>query len=165
MSRPKALQVLHISATLLSVLARLPFWALTNALPAWRPRGTWSLARAVLVHAIRATTYAIADPLNRDMWLPPSLEECARDARTLGFVWVEPVPDEDVARVAEVREMAEVNGVRPERVGGFWYGPRDEDGNAGQRAAAGERVVYHLHGGAHTVSSRLELSIRIHWHL
>ena len=45
------------------------------------------------------------------------------------------------------------------RVGGFWYGPRDEDGNAGQRAAPGERVVYHLHGGAHTVSSRFELSV------
>ncbi|RPD61110.1 alpha/beta-hydrolase [Lentinus tigrinus ALCF2SS1-7] len=151
MARPKALQVLHISAILLSVLARLPVWALTNALPAWRPRRTWSLRRAVLVHAIRAASYAIMDPLNRELWLSPSLEECARDARKLGFVWVEPIPDEYV--VGEVREMAEVNGVKPERIGGFWYGPRGEDGNPGQRAAPGERVVCHFHGGAHTSGS------------
>ncbi len=122
MARPKAFQVLDVSATLLSVLLRLPIWALTNALPSWRPRRTWSFSGSVLVQAIREATYAIADPLNRDVWLSSTLEDCPRDARKLGFVWVEPIPDEYV--VGEVREMAEVNGVRPERIGGFWYVPR-----------------------------------------
>lgn len=65
-----------------------------------------------------------------------SLEECARDARKNGFAWVEPIPDGYL--VGEVREMAEVNGVPPERTGGFWYGSRGE--RTGTRASTRPRA-------------------------
>ncbi|KAI0370323.1 alpha/beta-hydrolase [Pilatotrama ljubarskyi] len=137
-------KALYIAASIVVVLARLPFWALTYTVSSWRPRSTWSFKRSLIVRLLRASM-AVMYATTPQSSIP--LEACARDAEKLGLVWIEPIPDDLV--VGEVKEMAETNEVRPAKTGGFWYGPRGPDGKAGQCAAPGEIVIYHFHGGAH----------------
>ncbi|TFY69113.1 hypothetical protein EVJ58_g611 [Rhodofomes roseus] len=74
-----------------------------------------------------------------------SLEQCAVDAEKTGFVWVDPAPE---LVVGEVKQMAEDNQVEAVKTGGFWYGPRSPNGAVGQKALKGEKLIYHMHGGA-----------------
>ncbi|KAI0635585.1 alpha/beta-hydrolase [Trametes polyzona] len=138
--RTQPFKALCLIGGALYILARLPFWVLRNLLPSWRPRQSWTLKRSIIVALLDAGTRLI-------YWTAPlaavPLEECAKDARRLGFVWVEPVPQELV--VGEIRQMAEKVGVRAVRTGGFWYGPRGEDGEVGQRAGPEERVMGSSH--------------------
>ncbi|KAI0360114.1 alpha/beta-hydrolase [Trametes cingulata] len=146
--RNQPFKALYIAASVVFILARLPFWALAYTIPSWRPRPTWSFKRSLIVRILRtsmAVMYATS-PLPA-----PPLEAHARDAEKLGFVWIEPIPEELV--VGEVKEIAQINGVTPVKTGGFWYGPRGPDGKAGQRAAPGEVVIYYFHGGAHIMGT------------
>ena len=123
------------------VLLALPVWAIANALPATRPKRSWPLKRVIVVRAFRV----FINVLYSTSLLPSTpLEKLAENAAALGFVWVEPAPEELI--VGEVRELAEKNKVKAERTGGFWIGPRGPDGEHGQRASPDEKVVYHLHG-------------------
>ncbi|GBE82694.1 alpha/beta-hydrolase [Sparassis crispa] len=129
------------------LLVRLPYWTFTNLLPSWRPCPAWSLCQTLVIKVGRVIVdmlYATRPPAVE------SLEKIARDAKKRGFVWVEPAPE---PLVGDLREMAEVNGVKAARTGGFWYGARDADGNVGQKAASGEKVVYHMHGGGYVMGS------------
>ncbi|KAL7278968.1 hypothetical protein ACG7TL_006800 [Trametes sanguinea] len=140
--RQQPLKALFLLGTVAYIAVAIPVWALTNALPSWRPRRSWPLKRAVLVNLVRlyvGITYHIGAPPY------PPLEWYEKDAPSIA--WVEPATPDLI--VGEIRELAEQNGVEPVKVGGFWLGPKGPDGVAGQRAKPGERVVYHLHGGAH----------------
>ncbi|KAA1475330.1 alpha/beta-hydrolase [Dentipellis sp. KUC8613] len=129
----------------LSIVVRLPYWSLTWLVPAWRPRRSWGLARTLTV----AIVQNVVDGFYRtDMELmKDDPHKNAARADEMGLVWIDGVPDDWIT--GEVKEVAELNEVVPEKIAGYWYGPRGEDGKAGQPAAPGEKVLYWLHGGAY----------------
>ncbi|KAI1790363.1 alpha/beta-hydrolase [Ganoderma leucocontextum] len=155
-SRNQPFSTIYTIVKVVYTLAALPVWFALDAMPAARPRKSWPLKRALIAHIAR--TYV--DMLfQTSLPAPVPSATYERDAKALGFVWVPAATPELV--VGEVGHLAQQNGVTAERVGGFWYGPRDSNGNVGQRAVAGEKVVYHLHGGGHAVDELCRP--RRHW--
>ncbi|KAI0075549.1 alpha/beta-hydrolase [Panus rudis PR-1116 ss-1] len=145
--RHQPLRTMFILGGVIYILVSLPVWLVLAAIPATRPRRSWSFKRAIFVRLLRPLLkirYQTALPT------PTPLTKFESDAKALGFVWVKATPD---LVVGEIRELAEKNGVKAERVGGFWYGPRGPDGEVGQPASPGEKVVYHMHGGGHVLGS------------
>ena len=132
----------HILFSLVSVIARLPYWMFVYALPAYRPRRSWSLWRSISVHLFSAyidSMYTIG--------LPSPESDPAKDsanAATSGFVWVDAVPGELVK--GEIAMMAKTNNVEPIRTYGYWFEKRGTGDGHGQKAAPGERVLYFFHG-------------------
>ena len=61
-------------------------------------------------------------------------------------VWVYPTPE---LIHGEVKKFADINGVEPARIPGYWY---DRDGRSvpvGEKAQANEKVLYYCHGGGY----------------
>ncbi|KAI0038336.1 hypothetical protein FA95DRAFT_1613462 [Auriscalpium vulgare] len=143
--RHQPLKALYYTFLVLSLFVRLPFWILISAVPAWRPRRSWSLKRAVLVRLFKLVVESgfVVDPFLTRV----DVSKKAKDPDRVGMVWVDGVPPELV--VGEVKEAARVNKVEPATVPGFWYGKRSERGY-GYPAEAGEKVLYALHGGSYT---------------
>ncbi|OSC98290.1 alpha/beta-hydrolase [Trametes coccinea BRFM310] len=142
--RKQPLKAAFLLGSVVYIVFSLPIWALANALPAWRPRRSWSLGRAVMVKIVRTGVkimFAIDPPQY------PPLESYKKDASSIA--WVDPAPPELI--VGEIRELAEKNEVKLAKIGGFWLGSKGPDGVAGQRAKPEERVIYHLHGGGHVM--------------
>ncbi|KAI0331841.1 alpha/beta-hydrolase [Cubamyces sp. BRFM 1775] len=140
--RKQPLKTIYVIGVVFYTLASIPVLVIKYALPSQRPRRTWTLKRALTVHLVRSAVGKLiygAAPI-----LDPPLESYKKDAKRI--VSIEPTPD---LVVGEIRELAEKNGVKPEKLAGFWLGPTGPDGVAGQRARPEERVVMHLHGGAH----------------
>ncbi|GJE90552.1 alpha/beta hydrolase [Phanerochaete sordida] len=126
------------------LLVRFPLWLIRSALPPLRPHPSWGFTRSLTLHVLKAL--GIELPLAVGYPAAPPPPEGAK-AREVGCVWVEAL--EEGAVQGEVGEMAQVNGVRPERRWGYWYGERDEEGGVGQAAREGEKVLYYIHGGAY----------------
>ena len=135
----KTLYMLY--AVLCLVFVRIPYWTLSNLLPAWRPRPSWSLSRTLRVNLLRNLLEILfqtsLDPMKADP------EKLAQSADKIGFVWIEPDPS---LVVGEIKLAAEVNSIAPVRIGGIWYGQRGTDGRVGYRASSNEKVIYELHG-------------------
>ena len=125
-----------------TLFIRLPYWVFISAVPAFRPRKSWGMKRALGRHVFAATV-----AMFYDIGLPPAEGSPDKDSASpgaTGFVWVDPVPSELVT--GELSSYASRNHVQPARVYGYWYGARDESGKHGQRAIKGERVFYYLRG-------------------
>ncbi|KAJ7182673.1 alpha/beta-hydrolase [Mycena crocata] len=129
------------------LIIRLPFWTIRNLLPPCRPRKKWSLGRALLVEIINAGTQIM---LSTSIPAPPSLEKLGESIDETGFVWVQPSPE---LIVGDIQHFAEKNGVTSALTGGFWYGANGQGNSVGQRAAAEEKVIFHLHGGGFIMGS------------
>jgi len=128
---------------------RLPYWVFVSAVPALRPRKTWSMKRTLLLYVIDATN---SMTYQTGFGAPPSNpEKDSANSETTGFAWVDAIPENLVT--GELGELARRNQVTPARVFGYWYGARDEQGKPGQHAAKGERVLYYIHGGGHVTGS------------
>lgn len=139
--RPWPLRVLFLLYTGLSLVVRIPYWAITALRPSWRPRPTWGIVRHIRVRII----YTVIDALHQTaLGVPEDLEKAAATAAKTGFVWLEPIPEELLW--GEVRDMAKLNEVVPARISGYWYGAPGEKGAVGQKANPGEKVVLWLHG-------------------
>ncbi|KAI8980045.1 hypothetical protein BD414DRAFT_509007 [Trametes punicea] len=140
--RHQPLKAIFLVGSALYVILAVPVWAITNALPSWRPRRSWSFKRALTIKLLRTGVrilYQVGIPES------PPLDSFKKEPNRV--VWVEPAAPDLI--VGEIRELAEKNGVKPVKVGGYWGGPVGSDGVAGQPASPEERVVYHFHGGAH----------------
>ncbi|KAI0073107.1 alpha/beta-hydrolase [Panus rudis PR-1116 ss-1] len=145
--RHQPLKALYLFGTIVYLLGSLPVWVVLAAIPYTRPRRTWSFNRTLIARIARVYCNLLWDT----GILPPTpLSEYEPNAKTLGFVWVKATPE---LIVGEISELAEKNEVKAERTGGFWFGPRGPDGEVGQRASSDEKVVYHLHGGAHVMGT------------
>jgi hypothetical protein len=138
----------YLVTTPILLLVRLPWWALLSAVPAWRPRKSWTFTRTLIrrfgIYGTRQYAY---------VGFKKPAGDAARDSKDpakTGFAWVEPVSDELV--VGEVREMARRNDVKPERVSGYWYGARNKEGKWDYKAEPGERVLYFIHGARRPAS-------------
>ncbi|KAJ7472280.1 alpha/beta-hydrolase [Mycena galericulata] len=131
----------------ISILIRLPVWTARNILPSWRARKEWNLTRALFVELVNAAT---AIMFQTSLPTPDSLHKLSLLADQTGFVWVDPSPD---LIVGDIQRFAEMNEVAPAPTAGFWYGLKGPSGSVGQRAASGEKVIYHLHGGGFVTGS------------
>ncbi|KAI8996276.1 Alpha/Beta hydrolase protein [Trametes punicea] len=144
--RHQPLKALFLVGRSLYVIFAIPLWAITNALPSWRPRRSWSLKNALRVKLLRTglkILFQVGIPE------PPALDSFKREPNRV--VWIERAAPDLI--VSEIRDLAEKNGVKAVKVGGFWGGPVGSDGVVGQRASPEERVVYYFHGGAHVMGS------------
>ncbi|EMD35344.1 hypothetical protein CERSUDRAFT_116141 [Gelatoporia subvermispora B] len=142
--RRQPFKAIYKTFNVLYLLVSVPVWALIAVVPAWRPRRSWSVGRTLMVKFIRAyiglmfNTTLPPSP-------PPAIIAASPSAQEMGFAWVDPAPD---LVTGEIRDVAEINGVKPEKSSGYWYGPRGPDGAPGQTASKGEKVILHMHGGA-----------------
>ncbi|TFY69110.1 hypothetical protein EVJ58_g616 [Rhodofomes roseus] len=139
----KALYIVY--AALVLFLVRTPYWAVTNLLPAWRPRRSWPLSRVLKVNTIREVL-RISFQTSIGIFLADSKQL----AKSVGFVWIEPDP---TLIGGEIKAAAKINDVEPARIGGVWYGQRGPDGRVGQRAGPDERVIFELHGGGWVIGN------------
>ena len=137
--RKQPLKTIYVIGVVFYTLASIPVLVIKYALPSQRPRQSWSLKRALIVHLIRSTIDRLA--FGAAPFQDPPLASYKKDARLIASI--EPTPD---LVVGEIRELAEKNGVKAEKLVGFWLGPTGPDGVAGQRAHPEERVIMHFHG-------------------
>ncbi|KAF8585251.1 alpha/beta-hydrolase [Ramaria rubella] len=147
-SRPfKILYIIYAGLTVLFI--RLPYWVIISGIPACKPRRSWPMKRVFLVRFLKAflnIAYAIG--------FFPRDGNPVKDSKApnkTGFVWVDEVPQEFIK--GDVAEMAKIDGVASAVAYGYWFGKRGSDGKHAQRAAPGERVYYHLHGGGFIMGS------------
>lgn len=137
-------------------LVFLPWFAFISLFPSRRARPTWTWKKSTLVKLYRhgtRLTFRTHTSLSRD------LTKEVPHSKTLRckFVWVKGLEDSSVR--GEVRKAMHVQGLKPARTCGFWYGERDGGGGVGQRATKGEKVVYHLHGGAYWIGTAHEKDV------
>ncbi|KAI9000461.1 hypothetical protein BD414DRAFT_504520 [Trametes punicea] len=140
--RHQPLKAFFIAGSVFYLICAIPVWTVTNALPSWRPRRSWPLKRTLIIKLLR-TAAKILYQIGVDG--SPPLDSFKRERNRI--VWVEPAAPDLI--VGEIRDLAEMNGVKPVKVAGYWGGPIGSDGVPGQRASPEERVIYHFHGGAH----------------
>jgi hypothetical protein len=142
----KSFYILYFVITFVTI--RVPFWFLKAAVPAWRPKRSWTFKRSFMTSTLSATVGFLFE-VGPDIL--QSLEREPKPSSTPGvsaknpcLVWIEGVQADMIK--GEVSEMAKANNVFPARVPAYWYGLSAGNGNYGQLAAAGEKVLYHFHG-------------------
>ncbi|OCH88431.1 alpha/beta-hydrolase [Obba rivulosa] len=145
--RHQPIKTIYTVGTLLYLLCCLPVWTVVGLVPAFRPRRSWTLKRTLIVKSYRVLLRMM---FNTAIIVPGPPDKYASTARESGFVWVDATPD---LVNGEIRDMAQINEVKAEKTCGFWYGPRGSDGEPGQRASEGEKVVYHMHGGGYIMGT------------
>ena len=138
----------------ISILVQIPFWFLVFLLfPARRPRPAWSLKRAMIVRTFQELfTIRIEPSAKRRDPLKEVLDSSLKDAK---FCWIPPLAEaadgEPSLLCGELRRVAEIAGVRPTKIAGYWLLKKGAKWE-GEKAKPGEKTVLHLHGGAFYVS-------------
>ena len=140
--RHQPLKAIYLLYTVCKVVVFVPWWSIKYTLfPFSRPRRSWSVSRAVATKFTQLMLHCLFSTGSFPS-LTPDGALFEKDPKS-GFVWVQP---REYVLIEDWEEAAKLNGVRPERVPGFWYGKRDAKGGVGQLASDGEKVVYHIHG-------------------
>ena len=137
----KGLYFVYFASSL--VFVKVPFWFLRYLSPSSRPRPTWTLKRAIIVRTIQEL-FSMKVPPGRKK-RDPLAEVPDSSLVDAKFVWVEPVPDE--LFTGEIRRIAEITGVKPAKIAGYWLLKKGSTW-AGPKANPGEKIVLHMHGGA-----------------
>ncbi|KAJ6561049.1 alpha/beta-hydrolase [Mycena vulgaris] len=144
--RNQPLTALYISYSVISILIiRLPVWIVLSVFPSLRPRRSWPMGRTIAVHGLQAVVAA----MYRIGFSPPKDPEAFKSQP--GFAWVEGISSDMV--VGDVADAAKLNKVSPATICGYWSGKTGPDGQHGQAASVGEKVLYILHGGGHVSGS------------
>ncbi|KAJ7188138.1 alpha/beta-hydrolase [Mycena filopes] len=140
---PPAKQLYLLYQLLTVALIRLPYWAITAAPRAWRPRKSWTWKRTIQVHLIRHVTSLsqIVGPL----LITPSHLALVPGTGFHGL-WVEPVPADLV--IGQLQVFAGAAGVFPVKLPGYWLHKVGSTIEFGAPLMPGEKIVYILHGGA-----------------
>ncbi|KAI0800115.1 alpha/beta-hydrolase [Fomes fomentarius] len=141
---------LILSASLL-LFVKLPVWIIRYSSSSRRPRPAWTLKRALIIRSFKEV-FRIAGKVGRRTSVKtPTPKEVPDSSLTdAKFVWLEPIPD-DLFR-GEIRRVAEITGVEPARIPGYWL-LKKKSTWAGGKAKPGEKTVLHLHGGAFYLGS------------
>ncbi|KAK2462093.1 hypothetical protein APHAL10511_006556 [Amanita phalloides] len=142
------LKATYIIYQLFSTLfVRLPWWFLLSLPKSWRPKLTWTMQRALYVKVIRHVTMVAAKtdilpkyPNHLDILHGPGVNG----------VWVDATPD---LVIGELKSFADAASVTSVRIPGYWIHKEGSQVEVGSPPAFGEKVVYHLHGGAYTLLS------------
>lgn len=134
----KAIFVLYM---VIRLLLALPWWVLSNLSQTRRPRPSWNMSRVLAIKSSHVMLNILFKTTSFDL-LGCNPEVMALDDRN-GLVWIEPKPD---TLVDALKEAAQINGVGPARVAGYWYGKRNSAGKVGQLAETDEKVIYEILG-------------------
>ncbi|OJT03316.1 Esterase [Trametes pubescens] len=135
---------LYLAYFSLSFLVKIPAWTIWYIPRSNRSRRSWSIKRSLIVRTAQEMFSCKVDLTAENK--PPS-EEPVPDSKLKDakFTWVEGISDD--LFVGEVRRIAELTGVKPARVAGFWLLKANTPWK-GLKAQPGEKTVLHLHGGA-----------------
>ncbi len=140
----KALYLLYFASSF--VFVKAPFWSIRFIVPANRPRKTWSLKRAMIVRALQELFSMRVTPRSK---LRDHLAAEIPDSQLVDskFVWIPPLPNDLFS--GELRRVAEITGVQPTKIAGFWIlKSRSSQSWTGPKAKPGEKTILHMHGGA-----------------
>ncbi|KAN0065628.1 hypothetical protein ACQY0O_000757 [Thecaphora frezii] len=133
----------------------LPAWSLASTFKSKRGRKDWSWKRAMMVKLFRhgtKLTFRTHTNLGRDLTKEVPHSKTVKSK----FMWVDKLDDADIR--GELSRAMSIQGIKAVRTCGFWYG-ESGDGGVGQRAAPGEKVMYHLHGGAYWIGTAHESDV------
>lgn len=120
----------------------MPWWAVVYLVPSFRPRSSWTYARALFVKAGNVAFVALFNAVSLD-FIRRDRRPLAEDEGKVGLVWIDAAPE---LVVGDVKKYAELNQVSPARVVGYWYGKRDSETKlAGQSAELDEKVILNFH--------------------
>ncbi|KAJ7922032.1 Alpha/Beta hydrolase protein [Mycena leptocephala] len=143
--RRQPVKGIYLLFQLLTVFVRALWWALLGIPRAWRPRQSWSWGRTMVVKLVR-----YIDSVSEKV----GVLTVSPDHRALvpgpGFhaVWVEPVPPEMI--IGKVKMWASISAVSPVRLPGYWIHQPGSTIPLDAPLMPGEKIVFHLHGGAYT---------------
>ena len=157
----RALAVARLGIVVARIIFCAPLWAIFYLVQSNRQRPSWSIGQSLFVRAfyelgafgLRRGHLAALVPAP-----PQGLSEVLHHknvgqptARKDGLVAVPPAPLERIG--SELVDIASRNGVAVNKPAlGYWFGERSDDGKAGYKATANERVILHIHGGGFLVS-------------
>ncbi|KAH0588382.1 hypothetical protein H2248_004239 [Termitomyces sp. 'cryptogamus'] len=141
--RHQPLKAVYLTGQFIVTLLRIPLWILLSIPRSWRPRKSWSLKRAVLVKFVRffmglsaKTGPIINHPNYKAITLGPGING----------LWVDPVPK---LITGKLEMWMKATSVTPVRIPGYWTHKKGCDIKVGVTPLLGEKVLYHLHGGAY----------------
>lgn len=141
--RYQPLKVIYLTCVFAEVLfIRLPLWSILAAVPAFRPRRSWTYKRTVLMKAAQSVLPTVFKACLFKLVRVNPRRYTGREDKA-GLVWIEPTAG---LIVGEIEHYAKLNGVSASRIPAYWYGERGTDtGIAGQHARADEKVILYLH--------------------
>ncbi|TBU30613.1 alpha/beta-hydrolase [Dichomitus squalens] len=135
------------------ILVKIPAWFFSYVSPSRRPRPTWTIRRSLIIRSFQELqelfTVKIHLQLSHRDPLQEVLDSSLTDAK---FVWLEPIPDDSPLFCGEIRRFADITGVKPAKIAGYWFLRRGSAWN-GPNAQPGEKVVLHMHGGAFCIGT------------
>ncbi|KAG2345596.1 alpha/beta-hydrolase [Suillus weaverae] len=140
------LKGLYLCYQLIStIFIRVPIWSLRYSLPSKRPRSTWSWGHAMLMRLVRHVTHISS--FTGPIFPQPDHRALAPTEEAEG-VWVEGAPSKLIKD--ELKILASVSEVAPERIPGYWYGRSEAPPKPTQPPQPGEKVFYFFHAGGFT---------------
>ncbi|KAJ8496044.1 hypothetical protein ONZ51_g1348 [Trametes cubensis] len=131
------------------VFGRWPYWTIKYIPRSNRPRQAWTLTRCLIVKTFQ---YLFSCPVDISPGVVPAAPTIIPDSQLTDAKsnWVEPIPNE--LFTGEIRRYADITGVQPARVPGYWLLKKGYNWT-GPKAKPGEKTLLHLHGGAFTAGS------------
>ncbi|KAI0314148.1 Alpha/Beta hydrolase protein [Amylostereum chailletii] len=126
-------------------LIRIPWWTLTNIVPRFRARPSWTLRKAIMVNVLSRLNFVcsridilsfIADHLN------------VSEGPEIKLAWVDPVPPSLLSD--PLNEWVAAAAASPMRIPGYWIDRPGLDIPIGTPIQPDEKVIYHFHGGGYT---------------
>lgn len=136
----KAVYLTYVAVS--TLLFRVPFWAITSLVPAYRPRPRWTIGRTLLIRLLQTLIPAVFKTATFHL-MRVDPKTFAKQEDAAGVVWVDAAPE---LVVGEIKEYAELNDVAVEQVPTYWFGDRDPvTHRAGQKAGPGEKVILAFH--------------------
>ncbi|WFD02538.1 hypothetical protein MOBT1_001222 [Malassezia obtusa] len=151
---------------LVTAFIYLPWQALKNIPRSGRGRPAWSWTRSMTVLFLRRCISYVCQTHVILTKQPPKTEPKLKHSE---FVWLDPAaylrpaPANDSLGIhadcrGELLRAMLLQGVRPERISGYWFFAPGCERHAATPAAPDESVLYHLHGGAYWMGSAHESS-------
>ncbi|CAK5281564.1 unnamed protein product, partial [Mycena citricolor] len=130
---------------LCSAVLRIPYYALSSAIPSSRPRQSWTFRRAFRVKLLRYLSslglyvgYIMKVPDHLALKLGPEYHG----------LWVEPV---DITSLpGNLKRWAAAADISAVRLPGYWIHRKDAKIELGAPLMPGEKILYALHGGGYT---------------
>ncbi|KAF8590745.1 alpha/beta-hydrolase [Ramaria rubella] len=134
--------VYYVAKTL---FVKIPIWILISIPRSQRPRRNWSIGRCLRIYMLR-TVMQLPVKLNLKVKRDLRVEVPDSKLRDARFAWVEAIDGESLS--GEVRDFAKTAGVNTARIPGYWQFKPGKTLTGALQAQDGEKIVYHIHGGA-----------------
>ncbi|KAG8743302.1 hypothetical protein FRC10_012265 [Ceratobasidium sp. 414] len=137
----------------ISVLVKLPFWALYYSIPRNRPRASWSWRKAIMLNLAKCLN-ELSTRTGRFWNRDPTKEVPQKECKGARFTWIEPVPRNLIT--GQLEQFATATGAESVRIPAYGFGEWTGTGTGEPLRPAGEneKIVMHFHGGSYVVSPK-----------